>query len=337
MLARATAPKDAPPRSIPRRVAAGFFACAAPDLDFVIGFIGPVEFLLHHRGATHSLLLAPLWALPVAWLLARILREPGGWRALYGVCMLAIVAHIAGDWITSYGTMILAPLSDWRAGIGTTFIIDLWFSGIILAGLVLSMFFYKTRIPAVAASVVLCGYVAFQYLQKVKALEFGERYAAERGLRGARIVAHPRAVSPFNWTVFVSDESAHRFAHVNLARAEPRRYAPGDGFVARLDAPYLPLALARWEVRSRYGESRELETLAREAWKSPALSFFRWFAERPAFDGLTDGSACVWFLDLRFVNPGRDWVPFRFGACREQPGSPWRGFERLDHGGRAPL
>ena len=30
--------------------------------------------------------------------------------------------------------MILAPFSDWRAAIGTTFIIDLWFSGIILAG-----------------------------------------------------------------------------------------------------------------------------------------------------------------------------------------------------------
>ena len=103
MLARAGAPKDAPPRSIPRRVAAGFFACAAPDLDFVIGFIGPVEYLMHHRGVTHSLLLMPLWAVAVAWLLAKVLREPGGWRALYGVCALAIGAHIAGDWITSFG------------------------------------------------------------------------------------------------------------------------------------------------------------------------------------------------------------------------------------------
>src|SRR5512134_682330 len=90
LLARATAPADAPPRSIPRRVAAGFFACAAPDLDFVVGFLGPVEYLLHHRGATHSLLMMPLWAFPLAWLLARILRHPGGWRALYGVCVLAI-------------------------------------------------------------------------------------------------------------------------------------------------------------------------------------------------------------------------------------------------------
>ena len=337
MLARATAPKDAPPRSIPRRVAAGFFACAAPDLDFVVGFIGPVEYVLHHRGVTHSLVLAPLWALPLAWLLARILREPAGetagWRSLYGVCVLAIGTHIAGDWITSFGTMVLAPLSDWRAGIGTTFIIDLWLSGIILAGLVLSAVFYKTRIPSVAAGIALCGYVGFQYVQKEKALEFAERYAAERGLQGASIAAHPRPVSPFNWTVFVSDERTHRFAHVNLVRETSRRYAPGDGFVAKLDAAYQPLAAAQWVTRSRYGT----DDVAKQAWESPALGFFRWFAERPALDGAERQPECYWFIDLRFLNPGRDWVPFRYGACREKPGAPWRAFERDDDGRRVAL
>ena len=333
MLARATASKNAPPRSLPRRIAAGFFACAAPDLDFVAGLFGPVAYLLHHRGVTHSLLLMPLWAFPVAWLLAKLLREPGGWRALYGVCVLSIALHIAGDWITSYGTMVLAPFSDWRARLGATFIIDLWFSGIILAGLLLSAAFFKTRIPSVTATLVLCGYVAFQTLQKEKALEFGARYAAEHGLRGVSIAADPRPVSPFNWTVFVSDERTHRFAHVNLVRETPRRYAPGDGFVAKLDAPYQPLATAQWQMRGRYGE----HDAAREAWESPALGFVRWFAERPALELAERDPECYWFIDLRFVSPGRDWVPFRFGACREQAGAPWRAYERDERGGRAPL
>ncbi|MEX0638494.1 MAG: metal-dependent hydrolase, partial [Burkholderiales bacterium] len=63
LLARATAPKDAPPRSIPRRVAAGFFAAAAPDLDFVLAFVSPLVYLEQHRGPTHSVILLPLWAL----------------------------------------------------------------------------------------------------------------------------------------------------------------------------------------------------------------------------------------------------------------------------------
>ena len=326
MLARATASKNALPRSIPRRIAAGFFACAAPDLDFVYGYAGQVEFLLNHRGITHSLVLLPLWAFAVSWLLAKLLREPGGWRALYGVAALALGAHIAGDVITSYGTMVLAPLSDWRAAIGTTFIIDLWFSGIILAGLAASIVFFRSRIPSVTGCALLVAYVGFQYVQRQHALEFAEQFAIAKGISAARITAQPRPVTPFNWTVFVSDAETQRFAHVNLVRTEPKAYQPGDGFVAKLDAPYLPLGQAIWVTRSRYGETDQ--DFIREAWNSDALGFFRWFADLPAFDGLTQSSTCAWFVDLRFLTPGREVMPFQFGACRERPGAPWRLAER---------
>src|SRR3954464_2196512 len=208
-----------------RRIAAGFFACAAPDLDFVASFGGPVTYLLNHRGITHSLILLPLWALGLSWLLAKIVREPRGWRALYGITAMGIGLHIAGDLITSYGTMILAPFSDWRVGFGTTFIIDLWFSGIIVAGLIAAAIARRSRWPAVGALAVLVGYVGFQYLQKERALEFAAKHAKP----GSQIDAQARPVSPFNWTVYVSDENAHEFAHVNLVRTEPRRYQPGDG------------------------------------------------------------------------------------------------------------
>jgi inner membrane protein len=250
-----------------------------------------------------------------------VLREPRGWRGLYGITALALAAHIAGDLITSFGTIIFAPLSDWRAGIGTTFIIDLWFSGIIVAGLVFSLGFRKSRWPAVAASVALAGYVGFQYVQKQRALDFGAAYAKSLALRHAQVSVQPRPVSPFNWTVFVSDDEAHRFAHVNLVRKEPRRYQPGDGFIARLNAPYLPLGQAVWVTRRRYGETES--GMIRDAWNSEALAFFRWFAALPAFDGMSEGSTCVWFTDLRFITPGREGMPFRYAVCRDAPGAPW--------------
>jgi inner membrane protein len=287
-----------------------------------MGFAGPVQYLMHHRGLTHSLLMLPAWALALSWLLAFLLREPGGWRALYGVCALGIGAHIAGDVITSYGTMVLAPLSDWRAGIGTTFIIDLWFSGIIVIGLILSAFQYRSRMPATMALALLAGYVGFQYLQRQHALEFAAHYAEAHGLANARLDAQPRPPTPFNWTVFVSDAERHYFAHINLVRSEPRPYRPGDGFIARIDAPYLPLEQAIWVTRARYGETDQ--ALVKDAWNSDALGFFRWFAEAPAFDGMSRGSSCAWFVDLRFITPGRDGVPFRFGACRDAADRPWR-------------
>jgi inner membrane protein len=326
LLARATAPRDASPGALSRRIAAGFFSCAAPDLDFVYGFAGPVEYILNHRGPTHSIVLLPLWAFALAWLLSKMLRDPGGWRPLYGISAIGIGAHIVGDVITSYGTMVVAPFSRWRAAIGTTFIIDLWFSGIILAGLLASAVRFGSRIPSVVAAAALVGYVGFQYVQKRHAMEVGEQYARSHGMSGARIDAQPRPVSPFNWTVFVSDDQVHRFSHINLIRARPRPYRPGDGFIAKIDSPYLPVSQAVWVTRTRYGETDQ--ELIRDAWNSDALGFFRWFAALPAFDGITRGSTCVWFVDLRFLTPGRDVMPFQFGACRDRPGAPWRAFER---------
>jgi inner membrane protein len=271
---------------------------------------------------THSVLLIPLWALLYSWLLAKLLREPRGWRALYGVTLMALYLHVAGDLITSFGTMVFEPFSNWRAALGTTFIIDLWFSGIIVAGLIASAFLRSSRIPAVAASVLLVGYVGFQYVQKTRATEFGVEHAKTLGNANARVTVHPRPVSPFNWTVFVSDEETHRFTHVNLVRTESRRYTPGDGFIARIDSPYLPLERAVWVTRSRYGETDQ--ALIKEAWNAESLYFFRWFADLPAFDGIGERSNCVWFTDLRFLTPGREGMPFRFQVCRDAPGAPWR-------------
>ena len=335
LLARATAPKDAPPRSIPRRVAAGFFAAAAPDLDFVLGLFSPLIYLEQHRGPTHSVLLLPLWALLLSWVLAKILREPLGWRALYVVSALGLGVHILGDLITSFGTIILAPLSYERYGWGTTFIIDLWFTGIILAGLLAAAAWRASRVPAVVACMVLVGYVGLQAVLKERALDVGRDYARAQGLQNVEITAYPRAVSPFNWTVYVSDELVHRYAHVNLWRTAPLPVA--HDFIGRMDAAFQPVSLARWEAGSRYGRNAEEQELARSAWESPALGVMRWFAEKPVFDGRTEGSTCVWFLDLRFVNPGREWVPFQYGACRERAGAPWRAFERVGTSGRRPL
>jgi inner membrane protein len=336
LIARATAARGATREEVRRRVAAGFLVCAAPDLDIVFAFFGQLDYLTNHRGITHSVVLLPLWALLLSWLLAKILREPRGWRALYGVSALAIGVHIAGDVITTFGTMVLAPLSDWRAAIGTTFIIDLWFSGIIVVGLAASLLWRKRRLPAIAATAVLLAYVGAQAVLRGEAEQFGAKYAASLGLAHAQVDVQPQPLSPFNWMVFVSDDAAHRYARVNLLRKQPLPEASDAGFFARIEAVYRPLSFARWVTRPRFGATAEEQALARDAWGSPALAFFRWFAELPAFDGITQGSTCVWFVDLRFATPGRDAMPFRYGACRK-PGEPWRAYRRSGDDRPAPL
>jgi inner membrane protein len=311
LLARAVVPQG---RQVARYVAAGALACMAPDLDFLWAWT-PEEYIARHRGITHSFLLLPLWALGVSWLLAKILRDPGGWRAYYGIAAGALALHITEDLLNTYGTMILAPFSGWRAAIGTTFIIDLWFSGILAAGLVFCLF-SRTRAPAISALAVLAAYVGFQCVLREQALDFARAHAARQGM--SEVQVHPRPVSPFNWTVFASDGEKHDMASVNLVRRVPKTWHPGEGFIARLDAPYLPLDSAVWVTRYRYGTSDAAR--ARQAWNSEALSAFRRFAAVPAFDGKERD--CYYFVDLRFATPGREPTPFRFGACAADGG--WR-------------
>jgi inner membrane protein len=336
LVARATARSHPAPDSLSvgRRTFVGALATAFPDLDFVVGYLSPLSYIYQHRGITHSVLLLPLWALMLAALFAAAWRWKPGWRAYFGVCALGIAAHIAGDLITSFGTMIFAPLSDARYGIGTTFIIDLWFSGIILVGLGVALIWRQTRVPALAGVVALVGYVAFQWVLRQQAIDFGTSYARARGLHEAEASAQPRPVSPFNWTVIVTEGERYHYAHVNLVREKPPPAPTAQtSFLARLDAAYQPPAHAVWTRAERFGADARESSLAREAYAQPAFEFFRWFAAYPALLRVEPGNPhqCVWFHDLRFVTPGREATPFRYGMCREEGGR-WQPYQLADAG-----
>jgi inner membrane protein len=338
LLARATAPDPARARiSTAARVGAGFLAAAFPDADFVLAYVSPVAYLIGHRGATHSILLLPVWAAALAWILAKIDRGKSvTWRDYFGACALGVGAHIAGDLITSFGTMIYAPLSDARVAWSTTFIIDLWFSGIIVAGLVGSLVWRRSRVPALLGLAALAGYVGFQGVLHSRAVDFGAEYARRAGLGAAQVSAIPRPVSPYNWTVFVTEGERVHYAHINLARAEtPPPPGPDAGLLERLGAAYAPLAQAQWTAIDRFGDAGGRELAAR-AFAHVELGFFRWFAEVPALYRIDRGnpSTCVWFEDLRFVTPGRDANPFRFGLCNEETLQDWRAYRLLGDGRR---
>jgi inner membrane protein len=320
--------------SLRRRLVAGALCAAFPDADFIANFVSPLTYLLNHRGITHSVVMLPLWSVLLALILAALFGEWRRWPRYLGLAAMGVGAHILGDLITSYGTMILAPFSDHRYAWGSTFIIDLWFTGIIVAGLLLSLAWKRSAIPAAAACLVLASFVMFEGWLKSQAIEFGVRQAqaaAIPGLSGpARVSAQPGPVSPFNWMVVLEQEGDYRYALVNLRRGEALPEPSAEsGFFYRLSAPYRPVNAALWRAASLHGDGTQAG-LIDEAWRQPAMAFFHWFAEYPALYRLDTlrGSTCAWFYDLRFLRPGSDVMPFRYGVCREGRG--WQGYRLLE-------
>ena len=341
LLARATAPTRAQAHQLPlrARLLTGFVAAAFPDSDFVARWIDPLTYLTSHRGITHSVLMLPAWALLLSIIFMWMVRGRYPVRAFFGICALGIGIHIAGDVITAFGTRILAPVSGWRAALPTTFIIDLIFTGIIVAGLIAARVLGNGRLAARAGLAMLVAYVGLQWALQQQALDIAERYAAEHGLESASVHALPQPFSPFNWMLAASDDDFHHTAYISLWRdAAPPTPAPGAGLLQRIDASYQPVSAIRWHRIPRYGESPLTQTLAREAWGRAEIAPFRDFSLLPAVYRIDDDpdATCVWFNDLRFTMGDRI-APFLYGLCRANGSPDWRVYRLLGDGQRQAI
>ena len=327
LLARATEPKIPRADQLPRRTRmwVGFWTAAFPDSDFIARFIDPLTYLTAHRGITHSVIVLPLWALGLSLLFMLLVRGKYSWRAFVGVVALGIGAHIAGDVITAFGTMIFAPFSDWRAQFPTTFIIDPYFTAIVVAGLVASAIWNRTRKPAIIGLTLLAAYVGFQGILQQRAVAIGEAYVTRHGIKAAAVEAIPQPFSPFHWMIVIQQKDNYYISYVSLWRKEMPEFPPTDAnWLRQVYASYFPARDALWKQVSRFGSSKDAK-LAEQLWYSETLAAYRNFTLFPALYGVDriQGRLCLWFNDLRFALTGRD-MPFRYGACQSKKDPVWR-------------
>jgi inner membrane protein len=335
LAARAVAPATPRPGELTQRdrMICGFVAAAFPDSDILLRLFGSLIYIDLHRGVTHSIILLPLWALLLAWLLSRFLRGRYSWREIYGTAALGIGIHIAGDVITAYGTMVFAPFSHYRVAFPFTFIIDPYFTGIIALGLAASLLQRGKRYPAVIAMLVLGCYVGFQALLHSRAVEIGKTYARKYATSGEAATVHaiPQPLSPFHWKIIISRGEDYEVASINLQDTADRTGKqllshPGImGMWSRIAAGYEPASAVRWHHYSRFGKVQTQSALVREAWGQKVFFRFREFAQFPFLNYIeTIGSdVCVRFADLRFTVPSLA-PSLGFGVCRDADTGGWR-------------
>ncbi len=328
LLARATVPsKPASDELGPNaRMAAGFAAAAFPDCDFALRLFDTLAYLNWHQGPTHSVVLLPVWAYALAHLFSWLTRRRYPWRAFFGVALLGIAIHIAGDLFTAYSAMLFAPLSERRFSVPFTFVIDPYFTAIIAGGLAAAVVRPQKRRPALIALILLVCYVGFQGALHHRAVKVGVAYAAAQGLAGAGIHALPQPLTPFNWKIIVEHGEGYHEALVNLWRTRsPVPTGPESGMLRSIAAGYQPVAAAAWKRHGRFGATPAQTALAREAWNQEVFADFRRFAMFPALDRIEpDGDrVCVWFVDLCFTLPALP-PSFQYGVCRAGATDSWR-------------
>jgi inner membrane protein len=325
LLVRAAEPVLPKMQALPlrARLIAGFTAAAFPDIDVALRLVDTLSYLNWHQGPTHSLVMLPLWAFLLAQLFSRVTRSHYSWRLFFIPACLGMAIHIAADLITAYGLMLLAPFSTERFSVPLAFVIDPWFSAIVISGLVMSQIFPQKQSVAGLALACLGFYVVFLGTLHGRAKHIGLAYAGKMALTHAEISVLPQPFSPFNWKIIVPEGEIYHILLVNLGRSSWTPF-PDIGLLSRMDTVYRPQTMANWQQLDRFGDSPADAILVREAWHQPALADFRRFAIFPQLDRIdtSEKGVCVWFYDLRFKFP---LLPpsFRYGSCREQGSAHW--------------
>ncbi|GMQ92092.1 MAG: hypothetical protein BMS9Abin11_1410 [Gammaproteobacteria bacterium] len=331
MAARAIAPKapGADDISLKTRMVAGATAAAFPDIDFFTRWIDKLSFITDwHRGITHSIVMLPVWAIMLGFIFALIARQPQQWRKFSLIAALSLSTHIATDLITSWHTIIFAPLSDYRLSLDWTFIIDPIFSSIILMALLLAWWSKSHRFAQVGV-LVLAAYIGLQAFWHQQATRVAAEYAQAQGWVDSRVAALPQPFSPLNWKLVISKGDGYQVSYLKLYsnRVTPLPDVAAASFWG-IDDYYRPRNALRWQHYTRFGD----KALTKEVWQHPLLERFRRFAKYPMLYRIDEAGTrqCVWFSDLRFILPLRR-QPFRYGLCRADAHAAWKLY-RLSRG-----
>jgi len=297
--------------------AAGGIFALLPDLDYVFIFWDRLAFIRYHRGFSHSLAAIPLLALAGA-LAGRVLGGPRWFKPLFLLGLVVLASHLLLDLATSYGTQILSPFSRRRFALDWIFIIDLYFTALLVmgAGAALAFPVWGPRLGAgclAAAGLYLLVCASYHH----QALNLARQGLQDRTSGITTVAALPQPFSPRRWQLIAASPAEIRQAFVLLP------YEAVLGCKARGENAAAVTVSSRQAFPGPAMPYQEPGRLTIQTWTpAPAaaayppeaaaiLAVFLEFARFPLLFRVQSpgGDQLLEWLDLRFSVPGRA-VPF---------------------------
>lgn len=249
-------------------------AAEAPDVDVFFRPLGLVGGIWNHRSITHTLVGGPLVALAAA-LVAKAIWRRARFGTLYPYCLAAtMIAHIAFDWVTSYGVRALMPWSFETYTADALFIIE----PIVTLPLLLAAIFGRYRPQLRRAALLTAGAFVMLYTLGKGLASFDLNRALRAEIAAAHANVLRTAVQPglfgvLPWQYIVELPDRYEVGEVSYPF---RRFNREE--LLKMDGPAVAAARAHPLVRE-------------------ALAFYRYPLTR--VESEADGYRVV-FSDLRF-------------------------------------
>lgn len=240
-----------------------------PDLDVIANpFVSEMTALAFHRSLTHSIVFMVV-AAPLLGLALRRLHAADDvpWTRWAGMAFAVLSTHVALDCLTTYGTQVFWPFSDYPLIVGSIFIIDPLYTVPLATGLLVGLWWTpasrRRRIANYAGLAVSSAYLVLTLFNKVHVERVFADALRSQGLPHTDVFTKPTALNNVLWSA--------------VAKGEDGFYV---GFYSLLDDDRA--------IAFRYVPNRH--ALLDDAADSPAMQRLRWFSRgyfivRQAADG----------------------------------------------------
>lgn len=217
----------------------GGIAGTIPDLDVFFTFGDPIRELTVHRGFSHSLLFALLISPVLAYLTDWIYKKKSldvSWRQWTWFFFLTVFTHPLLDCLTTYGTQLFYPFTDYRISISSVFVLDPMYTLPFMVCLIIAAFYrsdigVRTRWAAtgmlIGSTYLLSGLIIKQWAEHA----IGSRMRQ----KGVEYVNEFVGVTPLNIFLWYGVYETTDAYHI--------------GYRSVFDEPDLPMRVARFEKR----------------------------------------------------------------------------------------
>ncbi len=192
-----------------------------PDMDAIFTpLFDSVDFIVHHRGLSHSLLAVAVLSPVLGWVFARWYQHAISFRRWFWFFVLVFLTHILLDCCTNYGTQIFQPFSDLRVAWNFIFIIDPLYTVPFLACVITCLFLnreshWRRRINALGL-ILSTGYLASAFLIQQHVEEVFAREFERQNFHVKRFMVCPTALNTLLWYAVAEEETGYRIGFYSL-------------------------------------------------------------------------------------------------------------------------
>ena len=189
-----------------------------PDLDIVTHLKGRINYLLKHRGASHSLLALGGMALGLGSVVYSIFPSTP-WMTVVFWTLIGTLSHGVADLLNSYGAQLLWPFYRKKFTFDMVMLTDPVVFALFLFSLILSMVHPEfARNSTITAFILSITYLLFREFDRLRTRKrLVEKFHLPKEVT---IKVLPAMYRPFNWSFLIFQDERVSFGV--LLRGEPK-------------------------------------------------------------------------------------------------------------------